>query len=181
MQENFVDGRGCPKCRFAIRGCGRCRSKPYLYLKGGERLTQERKTELRAEAMARLSNAKRQRPKPRPEPSPMPKPRPESEHARKTENTYTVYIISNSYLPGVVKVGKSIDLNSRLGVLNTSLPEDFIVCGKISFDTRQNMDKAERLAHEFLKYRRVNPRKEFFKCTPEEAIHVVNLIKDLLT
>lgn len=54
MITPYENGRGCPKCRFAPRGCpSGCCVKPYHTLKNGEKLTPERKAVLHQERMER--------------------------------------------------------------------------------------------------------------------------------
>ena len=42
-------------------------------------------------------------------------------------NEGNVYVLSNPLLDGFVKIGNTINLDNRLGTLNTSLPEDMVV------------------------------------------------------
>lgn len=88
-----------------------------------------------------------------------------------------VYVISNPSLYGVVKVGKSIHLKSRFGVLNTSLPTNFKLEGYEEFESREIMDRAEKHAHEILKSYRVDRKKEFFKCNPRIALRALKDVK----
>lgn len=179
MITPYENGKGCPKCRFAPNGCrSGCRVKPY-YLWNGERLTPERKAVLREEAMIRYYSTKKV-PK-KQNKKQIPKVRPK-QNVPGVENThrFVVYVLSNASLPGILKVGKSKHLKSRLGVLNTGVPTNYIVEGYVEFETREGMDKGEKVSHNFLDNSRFSKKKEFFTCSVDEAIHAINRCKDEL-
>lgn len=89
-----------------------------------------------------------------------------------------VYILTNSAMPGYVKVGKTdreveeraLEISSSTGV-----PVRFEVFRAFEF---VDVDDAERKAHDMLssRYGRVNDRREFFACTPAEAAAVIESI-----
>lgn len=88
-----------------------------------------------------------------------------------------VYILSNPSQQGLLKIGKSIHLKSRLGVLNTSVPMSFRLEAYEEFATRDRMDKAEKEVHRLLDSMRVNPKKEFFRCSVQHAVNVLKIVK----
>lgn len=84
-----------------------------------------------------------------------------------------VYILANSSLPGLVKIGLTRGTSkSRTGELShsTSIPTPFIV----AYDELvADCAEAERRLHEKFTHHRENPRREFSRLTPEEAIEVL--------
>ena len=81
-----------------------------------------------------------------------------------------VYIITNPAWEGWVKVGMAVDAEDRLNSYQTSCPfRDYMLY--YSYETKDRR-KAESEAHSKLdeKFER---RKEWFRCTPEEAIEVL--------
>lgn len=179
----YENGRGCPKCRFAPNGCpSGCCVKPY-YVWKGERLTPERKAVLREEAMIRYYSNKKvpKKQNKKQNKKQIPKVR-TKQNVPGVENThrFVVYVLSNTSLPGILKVGKSKHLKSRLGVLNTGVPTNYTVEGYVEFETNEGMDKGEKVAHRFLDNSRLSKKKEFFTCSAGEAIHAINRAKDEL-
>jgi hypothetical protein len=179
MVTPYENGRGCPKCRFAPNGCpSGCCVKPY-YTRKGEGLTPERKAILREEAMIRYYSNKKVPEKQNKKQIPKVRPK---QNVPCVENThrFVVYVLSNLSLPGILKVGKSKHLKSRLGVLNTGVPTNYTVEGYVEFETNEGMDKGEKVAHKFLDNSRLSKKKEFFACSAGEAIHAINRAKDEL-
>ena len=83
----------------------------------------------------------------------------------------SVYIMGNPAWPEWVKVGMAIDSEDRLSNYQTSCPQrDYVLY--YSYDT-EDRRKAESAAHYKLgqQFERKN---EWFKCSPEEAIEVLN-------
>jgi len=81
-----------------------------------------------------------------------------------------VYIITNPAWEGWVKVGMAVDAEDRLNSYQTSCPfRDYMLYYSYKAKDRR---KAESEAHSKLdeKFER---RKEWFRCTPEEAIEVL--------
>jgi len=81
-----------------------------------------------------------------------------------------VYIITNPAWEGWVKVGMAVDAKDRLNSYQTSCPfRDYMLYYSYKAKDRR---KAESEAHSKLdeKFER---RKEWFRCTPEEAIEVL--------
>jgi hypothetical protein len=86
-----------------------------------------------------------------------------------------VYVLVNSSMPGLVKVGKTTrPLVERVAELSapTGVPTPFVVAFQRPFD---DIDAAERYVHDALEQRglRVATRREFFRATADEAIKVV--------
>lgn len=83
-----------------------------------------------------------------------------------------VYVMLNPAMQGLVKVGKtsgtSEDRARRLR--STGVPARFIVLYDIYVD---DMQAVETAAHEALKSYRYEPDREFFTCSPKEAINTL--------
>ena len=83
----------------------------------------------------------------------------------------SVYIMGNPAWPEWVKVGMAIDSEDRLSNYQTSCPQrDYVLY--YSYDT-EDRRKAESKAHYKLA-QQFERRNEWFKCSPEEAIEVLN-------
>lgn len=87
-----------------------------------------------------------------------------------------VYILLNSSMPGVLKIGKTArPPEERAAELSTAtgLPTPFIV----AYDsTTADCDEVERRIHKRLNPRRVSPDREFFALGLKEAIQIVSEI-----
>lgn len=85
-----------------------------------------------------------------------------------------VYVIESPSLPGVVKIGTSRRLNGpfeRVRELSgSSLPEAFKING---FCFSDDAFELENNMHKYFAKQRVNPNKEFFYISPQEAIKVL--------
>lgn len=85
-----------------------------------------------------------------------------------------VYVIESSSLKGMVKIGTSRRLNGpfeRVRELSgSSLPEAFKING---FCFSDDAFELENNMHKYFAKQRVNPNKEFFYITPQEAIKVL--------
>lgn len=86
-----------------------------------------------------------------------------------------IYILVNPLMPNLVKVGKTThDAEVRAKELssNTGVPVKFEVYKDYTFIDE---DVAERAIHQKLgeRYKRVNSRREFFECSPEEADEII--------
>jgi len=90
---------------------------------------------------------------------------------------FIVYILSNPSQPGLLKIGKTVHLKSRLGVLNTSVPTKFRLEEFEEFETTELMDEAEKEVHNRLNSVRFHPRKEFFKCNVQDALDALRTVK----
>jgi hypothetical protein len=85
-----------------------------------------------------------------------------------------VYVLTNIAMPGLVKVGHSIDAVTRAKQLSsaTGVPCDFDVAYVQDVDFAY---EAESLAHAELADRRVNERREFFYTSSKTASEAVQL------
>ena len=88
-----------------------------------------------------------------------------------------VYCLTNKYMPNLCKIGfvntenkTSFDRAKELSS-HTNCPEHF----EVEFDIKvKNPHKYERRIHKKLKNFRINPRREFFLCKPEDIIKYFN-------
>lgn len=82
-------------------------------------------------------------------------------------NEGVVYILTNEAMDGLVKIGKTKDLKTRLRDLDhTTVPFPFQCFYAAVVD---DMDRVERLMHEALGDRRVRSNREFFRIEPTRA------------
>ena len=89
-------------------------------------------------------------------------------------NKGIVYIISNPAIPGLVKIGKTINLESRMASLyNSSIPVPFrcLYAKKV-----KNYSMVERKLHAGLNSIRENPNREFFRIAEDEVINLLEMI-----
>jgi hypothetical protein len=89
-----------------------------------------------------------------------------------------IYVLSNSYMPGLIKIGKTASLKSRLDQLyNTSVPAPFTCEGAFQV---HDMDEVESRLHFAFQDVRVNPKREFFKVDASRPIAILEYIgKDI--
>ena len=93
---------------------------------------------------------------------------------RKNSKEGIVYLIANPAMPGLVKLGKTIDLEERLKQLfNTSVPFPFrcIYAKKV-----KDYSEVERKLHKGLNNCRANMNREFFSIAEDEVINFLELI-----
>ena len=93
---------------------------------------------------------------------------------RKNSKEGIVYLIANPAMPGLVKLGKTIDLKERLKQLfNTSVPFPFrcIYAKKV-----KDYSEVERKLHKGLNNCRANMNREFFSIAEDEVINFLELI-----
>lgn len=87
-----------------------------------------------------------------------------------------VYVVSNPAMPGIVKIGRtnSADATARIDQLyTTGVPVPF----KLEFACKvENPDEVERALHIAFAPHRVNPKREFFRISPEQAIAILRLL-----
>lgn len=87
-----------------------------------------------------------------------------------------VYVLTNSAMPGLVKIGYTTqdDANSRIGQLyTTGVPVPF----ELNYACKvQNAEEVERALHVAFSPQRINPKREFFKIEPEQAIAILKLL-----
>lgn len=87
-----------------------------------------------------------------------------------------VYILTNPAMPGLVKIGMTEleDANTRVSQLySTGVPFPFTIefAGKVG-----DADKVEDAFHIAFAPYRVNPKREFFRIDPEQAIAILRLL-----
>jgi hypothetical protein len=87
-----------------------------------------------------------------------------------------VYVLSNPAMPNLVKIGRTYgeDANSRIAQLyTTGVPVPF----KLEFACKvSNADEVEQALHIAFAPNRINPRREFFRIEPEQAIAILQLL-----
>lgn len=87
-----------------------------------------------------------------------------------------VYVLANPAMPGLVKIGRtsSDDTALRLSQLyTTGVPVPF----ELKFACRvQNPEEVELALHTAFGPQRINPRREFFRIDPEQAIAILRLL-----
>lgn len=87
-----------------------------------------------------------------------------------------VYVLSNASMPGLVKIGmtEDQDASARVGQLfSTGVPLPFDVEYACRVD---NPDEVEKALHQAFAPARINPRREFFRIAPEQAIAILKLL-----
>ncbi|MDX1963650.1 MAG: GIY-YIG nuclease family protein [Pirellulales bacterium] len=93
-----------------------------------------------------------------------------------TANYAIVYVLVNPAMPGLVKIGRTAahDTAIRLAQLyTTGVPVPF----ELKFACRvQNPDEVELALHTAFGPQRINPRREFFRIDPEQAIAILRLL-----
>ncbi|PZD75303.1 hypothetical protein C1752_00015 [Acaryochloris thomasi RCC1774] len=87
-----------------------------------------------------------------------------------------VYVLTNSAMPGLVKIGKTSqdDHNTRVSQLyTTGVPVPF----DIEYACRvPNPTEVEAALHTAFAPQRINPRREFFEIEPDQAIAILRLL-----
>lgn len=86
-----------------------------------------------------------------------------------------IYILVNPSFPDFIKIGRCSDLTQRIRSLssNTALPLPFECIFACSVEDAK---KVEATLHRTFKDYRVNPRREFFRMSPEPVIDLLQLI-----
>jgi len=87
-----------------------------------------------------------------------------------------VYVLSNAAMPGLVKIGmtEDSDASTRVGQLfSTGVPLPFDVEYACRVD---NPDEVEGALHRAFAPHRINPRREFFRIAPEQAVAILKLL-----
>ncbi len=90
--------------------------------------------------------------------------------------TGTVYLLVNEAMPGLVKIGKTTqdDPSVRMDQLySTGVPVPFECALAVRVD---DPSAVERALHTAFGPNRINPRREFFKIMPEQAVAVLKLL-----
>mgnify|MGYP000070587296 CR=1 FL=1 len=86
-----------------------------------------------------------------------------------------VYLLTNPTMPGLVKIGRTTDLETRLRSLSThsGVPvpfECFYACEV------GNSAKVEKALHDAFGDHRINPKREFFRLNPDRAVAILELV-----
>ena len=87
-----------------------------------------------------------------------------------------VYVLTNAAMPGLVKIGYTTqeDANSRIVQLYTTgvpVPFELQYACKVP-----NAEEVEKALHIAFSPNRINPKREFFKIEPEQAIAILKLL-----
>jgi hypothetical protein len=88
-----------------------------------------------------------------------------------------VYVLTNPAMPGLVKIGYTVqsEAQTRIAQLyTTGVPVPFDVVFAASVD---NAEKVENALHTAFAPNRINPRREFFRIDPEQAIAILRLLQ----
>ena len=81
----------------------------------------------------------------------------------------TIYIITNESMPGIIKVGRTDDLEAKIRSLNTAeipVPSQCFYAVKVSNDAN-NAARIEKSLHEA--FRRAHQNKDYFYASAEQA------------
>jgi hypothetical protein len=91
-----------------------------------------------------------------------------------------VYVLTNDSMPGLVKIGHSTkDPAIRSSELyQTGTPTPFIVQYSALVNNPQSVEFA---AHKLLRQQRVNPNREFFRCSVWDAVKAIESISEPIT
>lgn len=85
-----------------------------------------------------------------------------------------VYVLSNPAMPGLVKIGRAVAVEGRVAQLSqlTAVPLPF----NLEYSDLPVDDiEVERIAHRLLSAYRVNPSREFFRVTVDDAVAAVQV------
>ncbi|MDE0004950.1 MAG: GIY-YIG nuclease family protein [Rhodospirillaceae bacterium] len=88
-----------------------------------------------------------------------------------------VYLLTNEAMPGLVKIGKTTqdDPQVRMDQLyKTNVPVPFHCVLAVRLD---DPGRAEKALHQAFRPNRINPKREFFKIDPEQAVAALSLAK----
>src|SRR5690606_23349345 len=83
-----------------------------------------------------------------------------------------VYVLSNDAMPGIVKIGRTSRLSEDRAkdLFHTGVPYPFDVVFRVVTSNPLGLEKE---VHKQFKDKRVNPKREFFRITPEEAAQTI--------
>jgi hypothetical protein len=92
------------------------------------------------------------------------------------EGSEWVYILSNPYMPGILKIGYTYNEPEERAaqLFKTGVPDEFIIAHRCKCFNGMRVEKA---VHNHLKRKRIRMDREFFKIDLEEAIQVVENMK----
>ena len=92
-----------------------------------------------------------------------------------SEKEGVIYILSNPAMPGLVKIGKTTNLDDRMSSLySTGVPVPFhcVYAKRVN-----NYSEVEKKLHLGLRSKRENMNREFFRIAEEEVINFLELIE----
>lgn len=90
-----------------------------------------------------------------------------------------VYVLTHQAMPGLVKIGFTAqeEVQTRLNQLyTTALPFPFELAYACRIETEEFAQRTEQALHIAFGPSRVNPRREFFRIEPEQAIAILKLL-----
>ena len=88
-----------------------------------------------------------------------------------------VYILTNKWMPSIVKIGKTGNILERMRVLYaTNVPEAFTAV-HVSKVRIEKMDDTEKALHAVFSEGRVNPKREFFLWDDDKADKAIKVLK----
>ncbi len=88
-----------------------------------------------------------------------------------------VYVLTNPAMPGLVKIGITdrVDAEKRIAELyTTGVPVPFEIAAAVKVE---NGAAVERALHTAFAPNRINPKREFFKIDPEQAMVILRLLQ----
>lgn len=89
--------------------------------------------------------------------------------------TKFVYILTNPTIPDLIKIGKTDDIERRLKDLSSHagvpVPFECFYCCEV-----ENGEDVESRVHAGFGDQRINPRREFFRITPERVKNILELV-----
>ena len=89
-----------------------------------------------------------------------------------------IYILSNEYMPDVLKIGITNNLKQRMQSLNTTgIPVPFTCEYAVELSDRSKVEKAEKHIHNGLSSARVHRKREFFEISLDEAISILKIVE----
>lgn len=89
--------------------------------------------------------------------------------------TEIVYVLTNPTMPGLIKIGRTTNLEQRVKSLSsdTGVPLPFEVFYACSV---RDANEVERALHNAFGDHRINPKREFFELDPERVYPVLKLV-----
>jgi hypothetical protein len=87
-----------------------------------------------------------------------------------------IYVLVNEAMPGLVKIGRTNDLDGRLRELyKTGVPVPFMCHYAVAVPNTAAAVGIENTLHTLFAENRVNPRREFFRVSPERVVIALSL------
>jgi hypothetical protein len=88
-----------------------------------------------------------------------------------------IYVLTNPAMPGLVKIGITgqSEAETRIAQLySTGVPVPFEIAAAVKVENGEAVEKA---LHTAFSTHRINPKREFFKIDPEQAIVILRLLQ----